>query len=99
MDKFRHVHKDLEPSVILFYLVLGILMLSNVVKHQISRIYDVAKSLSTCGQVTGRLVAVMTTTPQRIEFIEPAIDSLLNQSRQGINILGIHCNTLHIYTY
>lgn len=28
----------------------------------------------------------MTTTPQRIEFIEPAIDSLLNQSRRGINI-------------
>ena len=49
---------------------------------------DVAKSWSTCVlQVTGRLVAVMTTTPQRIEFIEPAIDSLLNQSRRGINIL------------
>lgn len=34
-------------------------------------------------QVTGRVVAAMTTTPRRIELIEPVIDSLLNQSRSA----------------
>ena len=34
-------------------------------------------------QVTGRMVAAMTTTPRRIALIEPVIDSLLNQSRTG----------------